>query len=130
MFRLVKVMNGDNKFEATRIKYADNVNIEPGCALICTNGVLSAPASTSTPAYVSLSSNHDRRKRQIDAMIVTEDMVFKVEFTGSMTPQIGMIVGLSMINNKMDAVTYNTNGKGTIIGIEAENNMVYVIFNK
>ena len=47
-----------------------------------------------------------------------------------MAPYVGMSVGLATRVSKMDAVTYNTNGKGTVIGISDDAKLVYVRFRK
>ena len=128
MFRLVKVLNGNNQYEAYRLGFVSNMVIEPGCALMCSGGNVAVPSATAMPNYIALSRN-SYGKKKIEAMLVTEDMVFLVEFTGSVDPTIGMSVGLTTKTYKMDAVTYNSNGKGTIIGI-GDNRMVYVTFHK
>ena len=130
MFRLVKVINGNNQFEAVKLGFADSASFGPGCALICSGGVLSSANGTSLPEYISLSGNDEEGKSKVDAMIVTEDMVFKVEYTGSNTPTQGMSVGLSTYKHKMDAVTYNSSGKGIIVGVDDDKKSVYVRFRK
>lgn len=131
MFRLVKVLNGNNQCDVTKLKFAQNTVIEKGCALTCNAGnAVTATSATSIPEFISLTGNTDTPCKKIDAIIVTTDMVFKVEYTGSMTPNMGMSVGLSTLNSKMDAVTYNSNGKGTIIGLDDDKKLVYVRFHK
>ena len=130
MFRLVKVLNGNIQYEAQRLAYASSMNIAPGCALSCTGGTLSVPTATAMPDYIAISSSNARADKKIDAMLVTEDMVFKVEFTGASTPTVGMSVGLSTKEYKMDAVTSNASGKGTVIGIDKATGLVYVKFRK
>ena len=130
MFRLVKVINGNNQFEAVRLGFNASATFGPGCALTCSSGVLGNPTSTSVPEYISLSGNDTEGCKRVDAMLVTEDMIFKVEYTGSSTPLQGMTVGLSTMKYKMDAVTYNSSGKGIIVGIDDDKNYVYVRFRK
>ena len=130
MFRLVKVLNGNNQCEISKLDYSESAVIGPGCALTCTNGTANLASSTAMPDYISLTGNIDEARKKIDAMLVTEDMIFKVEYTGSSIPQIGMAVGISTSKNKMDSVTYNSSGKGRIIEIDDDQKMVYVKFRK
>ena len=82
------------------------------------------------PDYISLSGNEDAPGDTVDAMFVTEDMVFKVEYTGAAAPYVGMSVGLSTSKYKMDSVTSNTSGKGSILGLDDDKKLVYVRFRK
>ena len=129
MFRLVKVLNGNNQHETHKIGYSDGIDITPGCALVCTGGKASFPTATAMPDYIALSPSGGSAINKIDAMLVTEDMVFLVELTGTLSPTIGTSVGLSTKTSKMDSVSYNSNGKGTIVGI-GDHGMVYVRFHK
>ena len=117
MFRLVKVLNGNNQYEAQRLPFGASVNIAPGCALSCQGGTLAVPTATAMPDYIAISSSNRSTNKKIDAMLVTEDMVFKVEYTGATPPYVGMSVGLSSLRGTMDAVTYNNSGKGTVIAV-------------
>ena len=83
--------------------------------------------ATVCPEYISLGVNED--SDSVNAIVVTEDMIFKVEYVGTTQPLIGMSVGLSNHTGKTDAVTYNTSGKGKIVEIDDEN-FVYVRFRK
>lgn len=130
MFRLVKVLNGNNQCEISRLDYADSTVIGPGCALTCSSGALTLASGTAMPDYISLTGNIDEPRNKIDAMLVTEDMIFKVEFTGTTPPLMGMNVGISTIKNKMDSVTYNSSGKGRIVDIDDDRKLVYVKFRK
>lgn len=130
MFRLVKVLNGNNQCEISKLDYSASDTIGPGCALICASGVATIASSTVMPDYISLTGNIDEARKKIDAMLVTEDMIFKVEYTGSTVPLIGMSVGISTSKNKMDSVTYNSSGKGRIVEIDDDQKMVYVKFRK
>lgn len=130
MFRLVKVLNANNQCNVSKLKYNASATIGPGCALSCSNGLLVSSASTAVPDYVSLYGNDDPSRNTIEAMFVTEDMVFKVEYVGSTTPYVGMIVGLATSTHKMDSVTNNTSGKAAIIGIDDDQKLVYVRFRK
>ena len=130
MFRLVKVLNGHIQCEVTKLNHAASTVIEKGCPLICSAGNATAPSATGVPEYVALSSSADSPNNKVDAMIITEEMVFKIEYTGTMVPVLGMAVGMANLKSKMDAVTFNTNGKGTIVGIEDDKKFVYVRFRK
>lgn len=130
MFRLVKVLNGNNQCEVSRLNCAEGTLIAPGCALTCNNGLVAHVSSTVMPDYISLTGNIDSSGTKIEAMLVTEDMIFKVEYTGSTTPLVGMNVGISTGKNKMDSVTYNSGGKGRIVEIDDDKKMVYVKFRK
>ena len=130
MFRLVKVLNANNQCEVAKLKFNSSAVIKPGCALSCTSGSLAHASNTVMPDYIALSSNDDPTCDTVDAMFVTEDMVFKVEYHGSATPYIGMLVGLTTKKNKMDAVNYNSSGKGTILALDDDNKLVYVRFRK
>ena len=130
MFRLVKVLNSNNQCEVAKLKFNASANITPGCALSCSSGSLTHSANTSMPDYISLSSNNDPSIKTIDAMFVTEDMVFKVEYVGNTEPYVGMGVGLATKKNKTDSVTYNSSGKGVILGVDDDKKLVYVRFRK
>ncbi len=130
MFRLVKVLNGNSQCEIVRLKYNESAVIGRGCALSNTSSGLNSPTNTGVPEYISLSGNEDVTSDKIDVIVVTEDMVFKVEYVGSMTPTMGMSVGLATNKYKMDSVTYNSSGKGTVLGIEDDKSFVYVRFRK
>ena len=130
MFRLVKVLNANNQCTVAKLKFNSNAIIGPGCALSCSSGLLLSAVNTTMPDYISLTSNEDPSCKTVDAMFVTEDMVFKVEYTGSTTPYTGMSVGLSTNKYKMDSVTNNTSGKGTILEVEDDKKFVYVRFRK
>lgn len=130
MFRLVKVLNGNNQCEVQRIPNGSSITVSPGNALICSGGNAAVPGATVAPEYISMANSINPKSNKIDAMLVTEDMVFKVELTGTIAPTIGMSVGLSTHKSQMDAVTFNTNGKGTVIDVDDDGKTVYVRFRK
>ena len=130
MFRLVKVLNSNTQCSIARIKYNPSIAFGPGCPLSCLSGTLSTPANTSMPDYISLYGNEGIDSDSVDAMFVNEDMVFKVEYTGSSAPYVGMSVGLATGKYKMDSVTSNSSGKGTILAVEDDKKLVYVRFRK
>ena len=57
-------------------------------------------------------------------------MVFKVEYTGTTVPYVGMAVSLSTGKYKMDSVTNNSSGKGVILALEDDKKLVHVRFRK
>ncbi len=130
MFRLVKVLNSNNQCEVSRLKISTTANFGPGCALTCSSGSLSSAAVAMMPDYISMVGSNEAEDGKVDAMFVTEDMVFKVEYTGTTAPYPGMTVGLSTKKQKMDSVTYSTSGKGTIVAIDDTPTLVYVRFRR
>ena len=128
MFRLVKVLNGNNQCEVFKVNYLPSATIVPGCALACSNGKMTNSNATVCPEYISLGVDED--SSFVNAIVVTEDMIFKVEYTGTTDPLVGMSVGLSNHIGKTDAVTYNTSGKGKIVEIDDDKAFVYVRFRK
>ena len=130
MFRLVKVINGNNQYETVQLKLNSSATFGKGCALTSNSGNASTPSATASPEYISITGIKESVNGKIQAMVVTEDMVFKVELTGTSTPYIGMLVGLSTHKDKMDAVSYNSNGKGVVLAIEDNKKFVYVRFRK
>lgn len=130
MFRLVKVLNSDTKAEVQLIPKKKNSSFSRGEALICLNGYASSPNSTAFPEYIYLSQNNVANPRKLEVMAITEDSVFKADYSGTVTPYLGMPVGLSTKISGMDAVSYSSNGKGIIIGIDTDKDLVYVRFRK
>ena len=129
MFRLVKVLNNNTQYELQALPYTTSTYISSGCALSYSDGKLLHTVASNSPDFISITaSDHDPKKIQV--MQISKDMIFKVEFVGSITPVLGMSVGLSTYKYKMDAVTYNTNGKGTIVALDDDNKFVYVRFYK
>ena len=114
----------------SRLKIATTANFGPGCALTCSSGSLSSAAVAMMPDYISMVGSNEAEDGKVDAMFVTEDMVFKVEYTGATAPYPGMTVGLSTKKQKMDSVTYSTSGKGTIVAIDDTPTLVYVRFRR
>lgn len=130
MFRLVKVLNSQTQCETQFIKCTSSYLVGPGCAVALSSGVASQPSASSAPEFIALSSNADLAVKKIPVILVTEDMVFKVEYSGNAEPTVGMTVGLGTIDYKMDSVSYNSSGRGTIIGIDEGKKFVYVKFRK
>ena len=130
MFRLVKVLNGNIQYEVTKLPFSAGTTIKKGCPLVCLAGNAVAPTATAVPEYVALSDSADSTNGKIDAMIITEEMVFRVEYTGTMTPVCSMEVAMTNLKSTMDAVTFNTSGKGIIIGFDDDKKTVYVRFRK
>ena len=129
MLRLVKVLNGNTQCDVVRLKYNLGVNLGPGSAMSSSGGYFTALLNTDTPEFVALSTTEIPFQR-MDAITVTEDMIFKVEYTGTATPYVGMKVGLSSGLYKMDSVTYNANGKGIVVGVDDNPGLVYVRFHR
>ena len=131
MFRLVKVLNGYTQGDVQLLKHNKSYGLPPGgVAIAYTNQAISTPAAAAKPDYITLATSHRLNSPRLNAMLVTENMIFKVEYTGNATPTVGMSVGLASSGTNMDSVTYNSNGKGTIIGIERDTGLVYVRFSK
>lgn len=130
MFRLIKVLNGNNQCETIKFPYDPSATITYGSALICSNGNLTNPSGTALPEFISVCDKNDSTKNTIDAILVTEDMIFKVEYTGNITPYVGMSVGIAAHKGKSDGVTNNSSGKGLIVGIEDDKKLVHVRFRK
>ena len=130
MFRLVKVLNGNTQSSVSRLKHSIAATITPGCALSCLSGVLSTCVNTAMPDYIALTSNADPSVDTVDAMFVTEDMIFKVEYIGTTPPYVGMSVGLSNDQYKADSVINNASGKGSILALDDDKKLVYVRFRK
>ena len=130
MFRLVKVLNAHNQAEVKLVNRNSRISITPGCALTCTNGIASTPSTSDSPEYIALANNYYSNPNKVGGMLVTENMVFKVEYIGNVTPIIGMSVGLASGGDTVDSVTYNSSGKGTIIGLDDDKRFVYVRFRK
>ena len=128
MFRLVKVINGNNQCEVFKLRPLPTATIIPGCTLACSSGMVTNSSATVCPEYVALGT--DSISGFVNAIVVTEDMIFKVEYTGTTDPLVGMSVGLANHNGKTDAVTYNTSGKGKIVEIDDDKAFVYVRFRK
>ena len=61
------------------LKFSASTTIGPGCALACSSGTLTATTNSSMPDFISVTGNNVPGKT-IDAIFVTEDMVFKVEY--------------------------------------------------
>lgn len=130
MFRLVKRLNGNTHCENVKLKVGVPFDIRIGDALSCVDGVIEPPAVASSPDYISMLDLQKASSSYIDCMVVTEDMVFLVEYQGATPPVMGMTVGIANNGNRRDYVSFNANGKGTIIGISDNKELVYVVFRK
>ena len=130
MFRLVKVLNGNNQCEITKLKFSSSAVIRRGCALTCSSGLALPVTSNVMPDYIALDSNMNKELKSVDAIYVTEDMIFKVEYAGNTEPYLNMAVGITTLNYKMDSVTPNSNGKGVVVGIDDDKKFVYVRFHR
>ena len=126
MFRLAKIIGSSNTSEeVVNFNIKMNTGINSGSVVSCVNNVLLNTSADAFPDYVFMSVSDGIKK----CYAITENMIFKVEFTSDITPKLGMQVGLSNLFGKADSVAYNTNGKGIIVGIESPT-IVYVKFKK
>ena len=128
MFRLIKTL-GNSSINENVVELGIKVNGAPisGSAVSCTNNIISNTNSDAAPDYIFKSSSAS--KSTVFCYSVTNDMIFKVEYTSAMTPKIGMKVGIADKNGASDAVAYNSNGKGIIVDV-INKNMVHVRFQK
>ena len=128
MFRFVKTLSGGNVHEnINELDVKISGSIIQGSAVSCANNVLTNTSADGIPDYIF--QRYSMSKGLKICQTITNDMIFRVEYTSSTTPKIGMRVGLSNHLGVADAVAYNSSGKGLIIGIENPN-MVYVRFQK
>ena len=130
MFRLIKVINSHNQCEVKRLPFNNSFTVGKGCAILCANGTATQPTATQSPDYITLTSSEESDGKWLDAMMITEDMVFKVEYSGSEAPFMGMPVGLATVKYKMDAVSHNSSGKAVILNVDDDKRYVYVSFRK
>ena len=128
MFRLAKVLSSNLQYEVATLKNTDHIPADAGCALICTGGTVAPATRTSMPEYISFGYPDEDDRTTVTAMLVTENMIFKAEYTGDVKPYIGMTVGLSTSDCEMDSVCPDKNGKGTVLGTDENQNLVYVRF--
>lgn len=129
MFRLVRVLNGNTQADI-HILPNNNYLFLQGEAVTVKDGKLISTTSSVAPDYMILSYKSHSRFKKVNAQIVNENSVFKVEYVGAIEPYLGMPVGISTFMVRSDAVTYNANGKGTVIGIDDDKRKVYVKFRK
>lgn len=131
MFRLIKSLKGNNQCETTKLYANGSLTVVYGSAVGCGSSGITSPSATVSPDFIVIDTVSAGEQKKVDAIIVSEDMVFKVEYTGTANPYIGMPVGLASYKGTMDAVSYNSNGKGTIIAIEDDDRRyVHVRFRK
>ena len=130
MFRLVKVLNGNTQGEVRLVDSPKNALYLRGEAVISSSGSIATPTSISVPDYIYLSCNTTSHPDKVYVMLVTENSVFKVEYVGAIKPYVGMPVGLATHTYRMDAVTYNSNGKGTVLDVDETGEFVFVRFRK
>lgn len=131
MFRLIRSLKGNHQCEIVKLNANGSLAVVYGSAVNGTSSGVAAPTATASPDFIVLDTVASGEQKKIDAIIVSEDMVFKVEYTGATPPYVGMSVGLSSLRGTMDAVTYNNSGKGTVIAVEEEDRKyVHVRFRK
>ena len=129
MFRLVKVLNGNTQADIHLIPDPDT-SFSLGNAVVCHNNKTEKVPATGLPEYIILGRNYVTHKGFVAAQLITEDSIFKVEYTGSVKPYVGMPVGISTYITGSDAVTYNINGKGSVTRVDNNSGLVYVRFRK
>ena len=130
MLRLAKVLNSNFQYEVIKL---NNKNLTPfahGCALVCKDGVAVLATDTEMPEYIAIVGEEEEPCATVNAMLVTDAMVFKTEYVGDTAPYVGMCVGLAKNTCEMDAVTHNENGKGTVLAVDSANKLVYVRFRR
>jgi len=98
-------------------------------AVVCKDGYLATAEKDEFPTYIVI-DKCDSATYHCICMPVTENMIFKVEYLDTVTPIMGLRVGLASHKNPMDAVKYSASGKGVIIGIDDDPKFVYVRFVK
>ena len=130
MLRLAKTLNSNFQYEVIKLKNPELTPFAHGCALVCKDGIAYPATETAIPEYVAIVGEEEEPCTTVNAMLVTEGMVFKTEYVGDTDPYVGMCVGLANNTCEMDAVTHNENGKGTVLAIDNVNKLVYVKFRK
>ena len=130
MFRLAKVLNSNLQYEVVTLKNTENIPVEAGCAIICDGGAIAPATCTSMPEYITFVNPDEDNYTTVTAMLVTENMIFKTEYTGDTKPYVGMTVGLSKAAYEMDSVCPDKNGKGTVLSVDEKHNLVYVRFRR
>ena len=128
MLRLAKVLNSNIQYELVTLKNKSNTLVNSGCALICVDGSVAPATCASMPEYISFGHPNEDDHTTVTAMLVTENMIFKTEYTGDTKPYVGMTVGLAKSVCEMDSVCPDKNGKGTVLGVDESNGLVYVRF--
>ena len=129
MFRLAKILNTSNASEETVFLTKKSSDPYPmGCALVCTNGSISYAAADSYPDYIVTNDVNSLSRGKIQCFQVTENMVFKVEYTSAIAAKLGMRVGITSSSGSPSTVTFNLNGKGLIVALDENPNIVYVKF--
>lgn len=130
MLLLTKVLNSNFQYEVIKLKNPELIPFAHGSALVCTDGIAAHATDTSTPEYIALVGDEEEPTATVNAMIVTDNMVFKTSYIGTEAPYVGMNVGLAKDSFEADAVAPNKNGKGTVLAIDGNKKLVYVRFRK
>lgn len=133
LFRLVKILNNSNINQDIAIidrKLAGN--LRPGSAAVCSNGMISVPELNACPEYVVVSTTtNTKRPLKTACYPINEDMIFKINYNDTVTPRVGMRVGITSSENAdSDSVIYSSNGKGIITDVDESKKFVYVKFTK
>ena len=132
MFRLARMLNTSNITEETvKLQKSPSLAVSAGTALTINLGTLSTATYDAFPDYILTKDTKDESSTKVLAYHVTENMVFKVDYTNAIPPKLGMKVGIySLPDCPSGAVGFNTNGKGMIVDIEPGGKKVYVRFSK
>lgn len=114
------------------IKCSKNVGLSAGSVAVSDNGNLSKVSSALIPEYVVVKETSYPDRFTYLCYPISEEMVFLVEYESSFTPTIGMCVGPkdSKDGQLSSVIGYASNGKGIIIALHDNPNLVYVRFNR
>ena len=133
MFRLVKNIDSSSMcpeyvdVKASKLSSA----YFPGCAIVIKNNEAFTPQASDYPEFIATSSrSHHFLNQRVDAFHVTENMIFKIDYVSEIVPRVGIPVGLTTKISGMDAVEYNTNGKGRVVALDENGKYVYVKFHE
>ncbi len=130
MFRYVKTINNSiYSMEPVYIKSANLEEYYPGCCVCVERGYAFLPETGMKPTHISVGSTESLKFGMIQCFAIKRDMLFKVEYVGSITPTAGSKVGLSFYHSRYDAVTHDPNGCATIQAVCENPKYVYVTFN-
>lgn len=130
MFRLTKInYAGNNAPKYERFSVEDcTFPLKAGVAVDrLENKIIEA---TYYPRYIVAKDYDESEGEDCLCYEVTENMEFKVELLGTERAELGRIVALAVTTDAKDAVEYNDDGSGRIIGIADDPKYVYVKFDR
>ena len=108
----------------------NNEELPFGSLAVCSTGSLISADANSFPEYMIASASHINKPNNTVCFPVTENMIFLVEFVGTVKPQIGMKVGIKDFDGiPASSVSFSSSGKGVILSFSDKENLVYVKFN-